>query len=72
MHNPQRLSARDRAFAMTAELLLMQHTCHWYCRSRTLASARLLARHQTHYRQVLAAVLASTRERYQRLLERRG
>jgi hypothetical protein len=25
---------KRRAFTMTAELMLMQHTCHWFCRSR--------------------------------------
>ena len=40
---------KDRAFAILAEMLLMQHTCHWYCRSKAVASARMLARHQTSY-----------------------
>ena len=35
---------------MSAELFLMQHTCHWYCRSRAVASARMLARHKTSLR----------------------
>lgn len=34
----------------------MQHTCHWYCRSKTVASARMLARHKTAYVQLLASV----------------
>lgn len=58
---------KERAFAMTAELMLLQHTCHWYCQSKLVASARLLARHQTRYDQVLAAVSAPTREAYLRL-----
>jgi hypothetical protein len=57
-------SPRDRAFAVSAELFLMQHTCHWFCRSRSVASTRLLARHRTSYRQVLAAVLPQTRAEY--------
>lgn len=65
--NPS-LSPKDRAFTITAELMLMQHTCHWFCRSRTVASARLLARHKTRYEQVLAAVLPQTRQAYTRLL----
>ncbi|MCF8211561.1 MAG: hypothetical protein K9K38_19490 [Rhodoferax sp.] len=60
---------KDRAFTITAELMLMQHTCHWFCRSRTVASARLLARHKTRYEQVLAAVLPQTRQAYLRLLK---
>jgi hypothetical protein len=54
-------SPRDKAFMLSAELFLLQHTCHWYCRSRSVASARLLARHQTAYAQALAAVSETTR-----------
>jgi len=57
-------SRRDRAFTISAEVLLMQHTCHWFCRSRAVASARMLARHQTPYRQLLASVSPQTREAY--------
>ncbi|HYF16430.1 MAG TPA: hypothetical protein VEA40_01075 [Ramlibacter sp.] len=57
-------SQRDRAFTISAELLLLQHTCHWFCRSRAVASARLLRRHKTSYDQVLAAVLPETRKAY--------
>ena len=35
--NARGLSPRDKAFTMSAELFLMQHTCHWYCKSRTVA-----------------------------------
>jgi len=58
---------RRRAFVMTAELMLMQHTCHWYCQSRMVASARVLARHKTSHAQVLAGVSDTTREAYLRL-----
>lgn len=58
---------RDRAYMLTAELYLMQHSCHWYCRSRAVASARLLARHQTSHAQVLAAVSPDTRVAYRAL-----
>jgi hypothetical protein len=60
-------SEKDKAFTLTAEILLLQHTCHWFCRSRTVATARMLARHQTHYQQLLEAVSPQTREAYQRL-----
>jgi hypothetical protein len=60
-------SDRDKAFMLTAEILLLQHTCHWYCRSRAVASARLLARHQTHHAQVLDAVSPDTRSAYLQL-----
>lgn len=62
------LSARDKAFTLSAELFLMQHSCHWFCRSRAVASARLLARHQTTYAQALAAVAPSTRQAYEAVI----
>ncbi len=57
-------SARDRAFAISAELFLLQHTCHWFCRSKLVASARMLSRHRTSYEQLVAAVLPQTRSEY--------
>ncbi len=60
-------SQLDKAFMLTAELLLMQHTCHWFCRSRAVASARLLARHKTSWPQVLAAVSPESRSAYRTL-----
>lgn len=62
---------RQRAFTLTAEIFLMQHSCHWFCKSRTVASVRLLARHKTAYEQVLAAVSPATREAYLRLIGKR-
>ncbi len=56
------------AFTMTAELLLLQHTCHWFCKTRTIASMRLIARQKTPYEQVLQSVAPSTQAAYQRLL----
>ncbi|HAU56784.1 MAG TPA: hypothetical protein DCW87_03975, partial [Comamonadaceae bacterium] len=61
-------SLRDKAFTLSAELFLMQHTCHWFCKSKTIASARLLARHQTSHEQVLDAVAPETRSAYLALL----
>ena len=60
-------SLRDKAFTMTAELLLMQHSCHWFCRSKAVASARMLARHQTSHQQLIASVSPQTREAYRKL-----
>lgn len=60
-------SPRDKAFTMSAELYLMQHTCHWFCKSKTVASARLMARHKTTYEQVLASVAPATRDAYRAL-----
>jgi hypothetical protein len=64
----QGASPKDRAFAILAEMLLMQHTCHWYCRSKSVASARMLASHQTSYEQLVASVLPQTRQEYLELV----
>ena len=63
--------AGPRARTVLAELYLMQHTCHWFCRSLPTASARLLARHQTTYEQVLQAITPQTRRDYLALVSRK-
>lgn len=57
-------SAKSRAFTVSAELFLLQHTCHWYCKSKTIASARMLARQKTAYAQLLASVSPESRKAY--------
>ena len=69
LRNDDQLVRRDQAFRLTAELMLFQHSCHWFCRSRTVASARLMARHKTAYDQVLAAVSPETRRDYLDLVQ---
>lgn len=64
----QGASPKDRAFAILAEMLLMQHTCHWYCRSKSVASARMLASHHTSHEQLVASVLPQTRHEYLELV----
>lgn len=64
VRNKAGLARKQQAHMLSAELFLFQHSCHWYCRSRTIASARLLARHRTSHEQVLAAVSPSTRQAY--------
>ena len=59
------------AFTMTAEMMLMQHSCHWFCKSRTVASVRLMARHKTAYEQVVQSVSPQTRKNYKMLLKSR-
>jgi hypothetical protein len=66
----QGLDRKQQAYRLTAELFLFQHTCHWYCRSKSLASARLWARHQTRYEQVLESVSPLTRRGYGALVGR--
>lgn len=65
---PEDGNPKAHAFAFSAELLLLQHSCHWFCRSKATASARLLGRHQCSHEQVLAAVSADTRLGYGRLI----
>jgi hypothetical protein len=62
--NASHRTLKQKAFTLSAELYLIQHTCHWFCNSKTVASARLLARHQTSHEQVLAAVAPGTRAAY--------
>jgi hypothetical protein len=62
--NEEGLSLKDRAFHLSAELFLFQHSCHWYCKSRTVADARLLLRHQVDHRKVLESVSSKTRNAY--------
>jgi hypothetical protein len=62
--NRDQRTLKQKAFTLSAELFLIQHTCHWFCNSKTVASARLLARHQTSHEQVLAAVAPETRAAY--------
>ena len=69
VQNTSHLSPKDRAYMMTAELFLMQHSCHWFCKSKTLATARLLARHQTPHEQLVASVSAETRNAYLTLIK---
>lgn len=65
--NTEGVEPRTRAYTLLAEMLLMQHTCHWFCRSRAVASARLLRRHQTSHAQALAGASATTRAAYLKL-----
>lgn len=70
MKNQSQRSAKAKAYTMSAELFLMQHTCHWFCKSKMVASARMMARHQTSYEQLLESVSAETRKAYSALIAR--
>lgn len=61
-------SAKSRAFTLSAELLLMQHSCHWFCKSKAVASARVLVRHQTPYAQLLTSVSPRTAGAYRAIV----
>jgi hypothetical protein len=66
--NSLQQAPKSKAYTMSAELFLMQHTCHWYCRSRAVASARMLARHKTPYAQLVDSVAPATRRDYRALV----
>ena len=69
-NNAQGRNPKDKAFTVLAELFLMQHTCHWFCKSKLVASSRLLVRHQTPYAKVLESVAPETRQAYCALVAR--
>ncbi len=69
LRNPRGLERRAQAFRLSAEMLLFQHSCHMYCRSLGVASARLAARHQTSHAQALDATSPSTQHAYRALLK---
>lgn len=62
--NSAQRTPRDKAFTMSAELFLMQHSCHWFCKSKAVASARMMVRHKTSHEQLVASVSPETREAY--------
>lgn len=68
VRNEAGLVQKDKAFTLTAELLLLQHSCQWFCRSKALASSRMMARHRTSHAQLLASVSAQTRKAYTKLM----
>ena len=70
VRNDAQLTPRDKAFRLSAELFLMQHSCHWFCRSKAVASARMQLRHGTSYAQVLASVSPQTRAAFGKLIAR--
>jgi len=59
---------KSRAYHLSAELYLLQHSCHWFCKSRTVADARLVMRHQVNHQKVLESVSDQTRSAYMQWL----
>lgn len=59
-----RWDAKTRAYHLSAELYLFQHSCHWFCKSRNVADARLVLRHQVNHQKVLDSVSEATRSAY--------
>jgi len=68
VHADPAASSKSRAYTLCAEMFLMQHTCHWFCKSKAVASARVWVRHQTRYAQVLDAVTPATAQAYKALV----
>lgn len=60
---------KQRAYHLSAELYLLQHSCHWFCKSRGVANARLQLRHQVEYQKVLDSVSETTRSAYVKWLQ---
>jgi hypothetical protein len=69
VENADGLSRKQQARRLLAEMFLFQHTCHWYCRSKSVASAHLLVRHKTPHEQALALISPQTRRAYEALLK---
>ena len=59
---------KDRAYHLSAELYLFQHSCHWFCKSRPVADARLMVRHKIDHKKVLDSVSEPTRAAYKKWL----
>lgn len=68
VHGNLERAARSRAYTLSAEMFLMQHTCHWFCKSRAVASARMWVRHKTRYEQLIGAVAPDTAKAYRALI----
>lgn len=62
---------KSRAYHLSAELYLFQHSCHWFCKSRTVADARLMMRHQVQHQKVIESVSEITRMAYREWLQDR-
>lgn len=70
--NEEGLDDKGRAFHLSAELYLFQHSCHWFCKSKAVADARLAVRHQVTHQKVLESVSSVTRAAYQEWLKNRS
>jgi hypothetical protein len=69
VRNEANRSPKAKAFTVSAELFLLQHTCHWFCKSRAVASARMLGRQKTSHAQLVDSVAPETRKAYCSLTE---
>ena len=67
--NEANWTPKERAFHLSAELYLFQHSCHWFCKSRAVADARLMVRHKIDHKKVLNSVSTPTRMAYEKWLQ---
>lgn len=67
--NEANWTPKERAFHLSAELYLFQHSCHWFCKSRAVADARLMVRHKIDHKKVLNSVSTPTRVAYEKWLQ---
>lgn len=69
--NEGRWDMKSRAYHLSAELYLFQHSCHWFCKSRGVADARMMLRHQVQHPKALSSVSDVTRSAYLQWLQDR-
>lgn len=69
VNNEMNWSPKERAFHLSAELYLFQNSCHWFCKSRNVANARLQLQHKVSFEKTLESVSDLTRTAYQKWLE---
>lgn len=69
VNNEAGWSPKERAFHLSAELYLFQNSCHWFCKSRNVANARLQVQHKVSYQKTLESVSERTRQAYQHWLQ---
>lgn len=67
--NDSNWNPKDRAFHLSAEIYLFQNSCHWFCKSRTIANARLQVQHKVSFQKTLDSVSETTRAAYQNWLQ---
>lgn len=69
VNNSPNWSPKERAFHLSAEIYLFQNSCHWFCKSRTIANARLQVQHKVNFQKTLDSVSDTTRAAYQKWLQ---
>lgn len=63
---------KERAFHLSAELYLFQNSCHWFCKSRNVANARLQIQHKVSHQKTVESVSDQTRQAYHQWLQQKA